>query len=156
MDLPAKSNSGEIMKSNGIKKIPRSKNSPQAKVASERRKTPSNSTTKTSTASSSQISSIDVLNSVQYLRSCITSPDSIKTDAILLFNVQSLKEIAENSYESVEKISNFLKKDETNNLTGKFKYIPYVILYDFLFDILCVSFAFLVVPFDSALLLRLQ
>ena len=53
-----------------------------------------------------------------------------------LFNVQSLKEIAENSYESVEKISNFLKKDETNNLTGKFKYIPYVILCEFLFDIL--------------------
>ena len=78
------------------------------------------------------------------------------TDAILLFNVQSLKEIAENSYESVEKISNFLKKDETNNLTGKFKYIPYVILYEFLFDILCVSPAFLVVSFYSALLLRLQ
>ena len=144
------------MKDSSKKKMHRNNDAPQANVASEQRKTLSSSTTKTSNVSSSQISSIDVLNSVQYLRSCITSSNSIRTDAALLPHVRSLKDIAENSYISVEKISNFLKKDETNNLTGKLQYIPYVILYDLFYHVFCVSLHSLVPSFETALLFRLQ
>ena len=126
------------MKDSSKKKMHRNNDAPQANVASEQRKTLSSSTTKTSNVSSSQISSIDVLNSVQYLRSCITLSNSIRTDVALLPHVRSLKDIAESSYISVEKISNFLKKDETNNLTGKLQYIPYIIWHDLFYYVFCL------------------
>ena len=154
LDVPSKPDAVGTVENDGIKNVRSRGIVPDTSTVPGRRQTSSNSTSKTSTVSSSKNISNDVLTSVKYLRSLLLS-GNINTDALLLFNVQSVKEVAEKSYQSVEKISKFLKSDETNNLLGDSVFISNFIFPPSVFTHLYLSTCFVISPILNCLLLKL-
>ena len=84
----------------------------------ERRRSVQSTSRAAASSSTSSSRPTDVLDAARYLRGLLSSSDNTDTDALLLFNVRSLKEVVLSSFDSVERIAKFLKSDEANDQNG--------------------------------------